>query len=391
MLCLKHTHHGSTSDFLSSAVRVAEYYGFVPAESVPRLQQSNAKRPAANVSDLPFARRDERGLVGAVKQLGALHQADRALLVWRIVPAKERPLSTTIELHVVGMGLPIAEALLILVADAIAAEAGVENRSLGLNSIGTPESSNRFVRDVGLYLRKHLETIAPALRPRAATDPLGTLVQLIERSHPGIARAPQSVEYLIEEERRRFWELIEYLEAAGLPYELNQHLLGSRECWSHTLFELSTIDAETGVKVPIAFGGRYDPLAARIAGRSMPSAMVSIACEVRGKTKVQTPSRTKPTLYFAHIGLEARRRALPVIEVLRHAGVAIHQSLMHERLGDQMTAAKQHGVPYMLIMGHKEAVEGTVIVREVSTNAQEAVLIDELVGYLKRHRIGMTA
>ena len=137
----------------------------------------------------------------------------------------------------------IAEALLIIVANAIAEEAGVKDRVLSINNVGAPDSSGRFVRDIGLYLRKHIESISPTLRPRAAEDPLGTLVQLIERGHPAVSRAPQAMEYLTEEERHRFWGLLEYLEVFGLPYELNGQILGSRDCWAHSLFDLSTVDA----------------------------------------------------------------------------------------------------------------------------------------------------
>jgi histidyl-tRNA synthetase len=216
------------------------------------------------------------------------------------------------------------------------------------------------------------------------------MVQLIEKKHPGITRAPQSMEYLIEEERRRFWEFIEYLEAADITYELDPLILGSRECWSHTLFEVRAEDA-SGARVPFAFGGRYDPLAGKIVGQPAPSAMAAIPVELHGKTRVPEPACITPTLYFAHLGTEARRRSFRVIEILRQAGIPIHQSLLHERLGDQMVLAKRHGVPFILIIGHKEAVEGTVLVREVATNEQEAVPTDELVAYLRRHRIAAVA
>ena len=87
------------------------------------------------------------------------------------------------------------------------------------------------------------------------------------------------MEYLTEEERSRFWELLEYLEAVGLPYELNGQILGSRDCWSHSLFEISQVDTATGLRVPVAFGGRYDPLISRFARAPRNAAMISITYE----------------------------------------------------------------------------------------------------------------
>ena len=408
MLLLKNTEHRTTASFLASAIRTAEYYGFKSLEETPRYvkgkeevelakQKPKEARRIHTVaeceSEMFFARRDERALIATAKKCLSCAKDGGTLLVWKHVagPSRERSNIPTsaLELHVIGASGAIAEALLIVVADAISAEAGIKKRVLSINSIGSSDSSNRFVRDVGIYLRKHMDSISPTLRPRIVEDPLGTLVQLIERGHPAISRAPQSMEYLTEEERRKFWDLLEYLEVFGLPYELNHQVLGSRDCWAHSLFEISTMDEETGVSISLASGGRYDPLAARFG--SSPAVMISINCEIRGSTKIKRDIRQAPALYFAHLGPEARRRTLTVMEMLRHADIPVYLSLLHERIGEQMAEARAFAVPHVLIMGHKEAMEGTVLVREVATNSQTAVQLPELTNYLKRHRLAAMA
>ncbi len=418
MIRLKDTQYPNTAAFLGNAIRVAEYYGFAPLEGMQRNPANTGSANKRGVlplskieSAISFARRDERTLLSSARKcmnclptqvnlpsasatgpFAPPHSG--TLLAWRTLPSTAGIPSVSFELHVVGSTSAIAEALLIVVANAIAEEAGINERALAINNIGSSDSSNRFVRDIGLYLRKHIESISPTLRPRAAVDPLGTLVQLIERGHPATPRAPQAMEYLTEEERRKFWELLEYLEMFGLPYELNAHILGSRDCWSHSLFEISTTDSETGARMPIAFGGRYDPLASRFARTPSSATMISITCEVRGKTRVKREKRApdggaQPAIYFAHLGGEARRRVLGVLENLRRASIPVHQGIWYERVAEQMAAARTLAVPYILIMGHKEAMEGTILVREVATNSQEAILIPELPNYLKRRRVGV--
>lgn len=397
MIRLKDTKHASTSSFLSSAVQIAEFWGFAPLDAMSRnaLNANTLKGKARNDAEPSFARRDERAIVSGVRKCIACVPVRltpenvpirEPLLAWRITGGTQQMPSMNLELHVMGSSLSVAEALLIIVAHTIAKEAGVTHTVLNINNIGSMDSSNRYVRDVGTYLRKHLESISPTLRPRVAEDPLGTLVQLIERGHPAISRAPQAMEYLTEDERRRFWELLEYLEVFGLPYELSGHVLGSRDLWAHSLFEIFSVDEETGAKISIAAGGRNDPLATRLAGRHTPAAMISISCEMRGATRMKKEVRGFPGIYFAHLGPEARRRSLSILESLRQAGIPTHQGLCYERIGDQMNVARNLAVPYILIMGHKEAMEGTVLVREVATNSQEAVPALELPGYLKRRR-----
>lgn len=389
MICLKDTRHNNTGALLTSAINIAEWYGFNALDTLPKRELD---RRAARVGDIDitYARRDERALPVAVRAcIARMGTPQHTILGWRVVSSAGAVPSTALELHIVGTHANIAEALLIAVAHAVLEDAGITKRVLHINDLGTTESSGRFVRDVNLYMRKHIESIAPNLRARASEDPLGTLIALIERGHPATPRAPQSMEYLNEEERRRLWEILEYIESSGSTYELNAHLLGSRGCWSHTLFEISSRDPESGARMTLASGGRYDPLVSRIAKTPVGGAMISITCETRGNTTYKRPERIVPNIYIAHIGVEARKRILSIINVLRHAGIMVRHGIWHERMGEQMQEAQAIGARHLLIVGHKEAMDGTVLVRTISTNIQEAVPATELPQYLKRHHIAI--
>ena len=119
--------------------------------------------------------------------------------------------------------------------------------------------------------------------------------------------------------------------------------------------------------------------------------MISINCEIRGKNRLPKRAARFPSMFFAHLGPEARRQTLLVLEMLRKAEIPVHQSILFDKLGEQMIRAKQLASPYILILGYKEAMENTILVREVATNSQEAVPLSELPGYLRRRRVLGTA
>jgi len=388
MIHIKDTPYPSTSAFLTSAIRTAEYYGFRAIDDLPRTRQ-DAQRAGFAKPDATFnfARRDERALPAtARKLLSVARRPNDVILGWRITRTPGTPASMSLELHVFGTRSTVAEALLLIVTHAIAEEAGIAERMTSINNIGTTESNGRYTRDVGHYLRKHIETISPNLRTRAAEDPLGTLVTLIEKSHPIISRAPQAMEYLNEEERHKLWDFLEYLEVYGLPYDLNSHILGSRDCWSHTLYEISSIDTASGTRVPIALGGRYDPVVSRMTRATTSAAMIALTCDIQGSQSIKRAAPGVPAIYFAQLSDMAKRQSLAVLETLRKAEIPVHHQLWHERMNDQMLTASELAVPYILIMGHKEVVDGTILVREVATNSQDAVPLPELTSYLKRRR-----
>ena len=396
MIRIRDTRYPSTAALLADAIGIAQYYGFKPVEEIPRGNippGTAAKKKPPTTSEveeeISFARRDERSLPSVARKFSSMYREPlETTLAWRLVSPQTGTPSISLELHCVGHNSAMAEALLVVVANAIAERVGLAERMLQINNLGSAESSARFMRDVSAYLRKHIESISPTLRPRAAQDPLGTLIQLIERGHPAVPRAPQAMEYLTEDERRRFWEFLEYLEVFGLPYELSGQVLGSRDFWSHALYEISAIDPETKTRLPVAFGGRYDPLISRFSRKPESAAMIGISIEVRGGTRPKKSEPQNPGIFFAHLGTEARRRSLSILEQLRRAEIPVHQNLTAERLGDQMAIARKLAVPYILIMGHKEAMENAILVREVATNSQDTVPLVELSNYLKRRRLG---
>jgi histidyl-tRNA synthetase len=99
-----------------------------------------------------------------------------------------------------------------------------------------------------------------------------------------------------------------------------------------------------------------------------------------------TNIRKKPQVYLIQLGFEARRRGLLVAEILRKAKIPMLQSPDLDQLGIQLARAEELSIPYTIIMGHKEAIEETVIVRHTDTRSQETVAVTALPAYLKKLR-----
>ena len=91
-----------------------------------------------------------------------------------------------------------------------------------------------------------------------------------------------------------------------------------------------------------------------------------------------------PKVYFIQLGLEAKLKSLNVVEQLRLAHIPILQSISKDTLGVQWAIAEKSGVPYALIFGHKEAIDNTVIVRDMHNRKQETIKLANLAEYLKK-------
>ena len=72
------------------------------------------------------------------------------------------------------------------------------------------------------------------------------------------------------------------------------------------------------------------------------------------------------------------------MEILRENKIPIYQTLSKDSLSTQLANASKIGTPYCIIFGQKEAMDGTVIVRDMKTHSQDIVRIEKLSEYLKK-------
>jgi histidyl-tRNA synthetase len=91
----------------------------------------------------------------------------------------------------------------------------------------------------------------------------------------------------------------------------------------------------------------------------------------------------KQKVFFVQLGFEAKLKSLAVLEILRKAKIPVEQSISKDSLGAQLGIAERLEIPYVLIFGQKEALEHSVIVRDMENRSQETVKIEELSDYIK--------
>ena len=147
-------------------------------------------------------------------------------------------------------------------------------------------------------------------------------------------------------------------------------------------------EAAANAPLAIAGGGRYDYLAKRLGSKKdIPAVGGSIGVDrvlLSPNYKATTPRIVKkPKIYFIQLGFEAKLKSLEIIEVLRAARIPVSHSLNRDSLSGQLGTAEKLGIPYAIIFGQKEALEGTVIVRNMATRSQDTVKVAKLAEYIK--------
>ncbi len=292
-------------------------------------------------------------------------------------------------LESLGSDKSIVDALVIKTTLMILEEAGANNLSVEINSIGDKECRGTYIKELVNYYRKHVNSLSSIDRTRLKINPLRILDSKDPKTKEINEGAPDAVSYLCQNCKKHFKEVLEYLEEMGISYTINKNLVRGLSYYTRTVFEIiDTTGSEDGSPLTIAGGGRYDYLARHIGSKKdVPAIGVGIGVDriiVSPWYKKLNPRiMKKPKIYFIQLGFEARLKSLNVIEILRRAHIPIMQSISKDSLSVQLAAAEKANVPYTIIFGQKEALEESVIVRSMNNRSQETVSLKKLPEYLK--------
>ncbi|MFA6095545.1 MAG: ATP phosphoribosyltransferase regulatory subunit [Candidatus Paceibacterota bacterium] len=294
-------------------------------------------------------------------------------------------------LDILGADKSIAEAVLVKAALAILSETGEQGLHVEINSIGDKESLARFTKEITAYYRKHLADLPPACRPMVKNDVFALLGCNHDKCKELADNCPKAINFLSEKSRTHFKEVLEYLETLEVPYSINNTLVANRDYCSETIFEIRRDEADGH---PLAIGIRYDTLAKRIGHKKeVASVGVSIAVPSRHVPKSKTLTKSKidkilhPSICFMQLGFEAKLLSLSVLEVLRQHRIPLVHSIMRDKMAGQIGLVEKSRAPVVMIMGKKEAMEKSVIVRDAETRSQDSILITDTPAKLRKYKI----
>lgn len=292
-------------------------------------------------------------------------------------------------LEIIGSEKSITDALVIKTTMAILEEAGAKNLVVDINSIGDKECRPAYIKELTNYYKKHINSLGAIDKERLKTNPLRILDSKDPKTIAINENAPDSVSFLTGEAKKHFKQVLEYLEEMEVPYRINKSLVRGLSYYTHTVFEVIEIpEDENTAPLTLAGGGRYDYLAKMLGSKKDVSAMgaaigVDRVIDPAWCEKLCPRISKKPKMYFIQLGFDAKLKSLNVIEILRKAKIPIAQSLSKDNLGAQLATAEKLGMRWALIFGQKEAIEGSVIVRDMTNRSQETIKLSKLLDYLK--------
>ena len=282
---------------------------------------------------------------------------------------------------------PILDAQIIQIANRLVQSLGIKTMQMQVNSIGCPLCRKEYRELLISYLESKKNKLCQDCKRRIEINPLRVLDCKEDKCSQVAAAAPQSIDHLCGECHDHFKTLLEYLDELDLPYIINPRLVRGLDYYTKTVFEIWSA-GEDGKKLSLGGGGRYDKLIKMIGGEDTPAIGFAIGAEriinemKRVQAKPYKPAR--PKVFLAQLGSLAKKKSLRLFSELEKNGILTAESFGRGSLKSQLKVANKLGVEITLILGQKETLEGTVIVKNMSSGEQETISVDKLVESVKK-------
>lgn len=301
--------------------------------------------------------------------------------------------------EVLGSDDAVLDALTIKIAYLILRGLGFKNITVNINSIGDKLCRPAYKKELANYYRKKFNYLCQNCKRRLKDSSM----RMLDCKEPGCvelkAQAPQMIEHLCEGCKAHFKSVLEFLDAGEIPYLLDNYLVRGFDYYGRTVFEIflenekqetASMDKSNesqNTPVALAGGGRYDELAAILGAKPLPAVGFSAGLEriVHEMKRLEIKHKLHPEakVFLIHIGPAAKKRAFTLMEELRTGGIFAGESISRDNLKTQLNIAAKIGAKLALILGQKEAMDGTIMLRDMDEGLQETVLQTKLVDKIK--------
>jgi len=237
------------------------------------------------------------------------------------------------------------------------------------------------------YFEKFLPNMCQDCNRRFVENPLRILDCKEEQCQKIIQNAPQLLDYLCPECKNHFKAVLENLDNLQIPYNLNPRLVRGLDYYTKTVFEFYEA-SDTGRQASLLGGGRYDYLLKLFGEAQTPAVgfgagMERIIEKIKEKG-IEVPEIKMADICIAQIGEKAQKKCLPLASELEERGYEAACILGKESLKSQLRIAGKMKAKVCLIIGQREVLDNSVILRDMEDASQETVKMNKLYESLER-------
>ena len=279
-----------------------------------------------------------------------------------------------------GTASMLADAEIIALGHDFLSRMGIEDIVLHISSVGCRECRPVYRKALQDFLRPHYDCLCDTCRDRFEKNPMRILDCKSQEDRDICRDAPKMIDYLCDGCRKDFEELKAHLDAMGIEYVVDPSIVRGLDYYTKTAFEFIT--EKIGAQGTVCGGGRYDHLIEEVGGPDMPGVGFGLGKErlllLMEACGHDFGGESKPQIFLAWIGDEAKEYSVRLLHELRNAGIRAETDTRERNLKGQMKYANKLGAAYTAVIGEDEVASGELTLKNMETSEQTKVRREDL-------------
>ena len=279
-----------------------------------------------------------------------------------------------------GAASPAADAEVISLARQVLLGVGVDKISLEINSIGCPKCRANYHAALKEYFSEKADSLCETCKERLERNPM----RILDCKSPvcsEIAKdAPVVLDYLCDECSEHFEGVKAHLNAAGINFTVNPHIVRGLDYYTKTVFEF--VSGDIGAQSTVCGGGRYDGLIKQMGGPEVAALGFGMGVErlmlLLKNQNALLPEDSKCDLYIAPMGEKAALKATELCTLLREYGFEAQTDICGRGLKAQMKYADKIGSLYSVVIGDNELETDTCTIKCMATGETTQIKISNI-------------
>lgn len=296
--------------------------------------------------------------------------------------------------EVFGNGSPLLDCDIIMSAYAIFEKLGLKNIKLVINSIGNFESRKLYSSALKDYFSQYIDKMCDDCKRRINTNPMRILdckndKNLTVDEKNVMENAPKINDYLTEEAKKYFDEVINILNSFNIPFKVDYNLVRGLDYYTDTVFEFIIESDDELNGLALGGGGRYADMIKSMINIDVSGMGYAIGVDrlisVMESQNLFNDIDVKIDAVIMGLDKESKILSLQLAQNMRKNGLIVEMDYKNTSMKPQFKLCDKLNPKYIIIIGETERLSGNFTVKNTQTKTQEIVNINDIINYIKNN------
>lgn len=282
--------------------------------------------------------------------------------------------------EVLGAKSPQLDAEMIYIAYYIMSSFNLKNLNVKINTLGKTKDREIFKTELKKFLLPNFARLSEDSKKRFDTNVLRILDSKEPQDIEIINNAPKLYDFIDDESKNYFNNVLELLKLMNVPYEIDYKLVRGLDYYTETTFEI--VSTSIGAQSALCGGGRYDGLVSQLGGNETPgvgfaAGMERVLLAIENENSFTFPDNSLD-FYIVRLENNLIDKIFYYANILRTKGLKVEFDYLNRSIKAQMREANKLNAKKVIFIGGDEYSNNQFSLKDMKSGEQIVLPLNEI-------------